>query len=678
MEKTLDQKKDELLKSFGILPTDETTRRMLVRLLLAGDLGLCDLQTARDITERTGVVTAGAYVFLATLFVARRQGHTFVTEDSGKKLLEECGFLKHPVGGLAKDSLDDFRKDIIAVWEGDGQKAGNQILSKPVGSQVLLADGGRWFFKRDRAAVDSVNKAIADLIGRDCDNPDQTKLTDDEIEKFANYVEVKGASKEDTLKAFPLNAEQRQALQRVFEKRFVVITGGPGTGKTTTVCSILRAFFDKNPAWTAEDIALVAPTACAAHRMEDAIDKQCLQLPAAEAKSHGVKLEKLEGTTLHRLLGGYAPKWKYTAKNQLPKKLVVVDEVSMIDIYLMRALFEALPGDCRLILLGDPDQLPSVDAGAVLGDLARNVGDDVSKGAIVRLKVCNRAQGDVAIVAGRINNLAVGGDAARELLEAWAKDKKIDLSDTSWTRTDFPKDYKGSEFRWCPVAENQVRDLDLQLKFIEKWAPSAQLVEIAKEFYAKRDGELMTDDALEGKMTPRAKKLFDELNRVRILTLVREGKLGVEGLNKMLLKKQHPKMSGQDYLSLPGVPIMVTKNTPSRNLVNGDIGVTVKSPTGMVVLFPRGLKTVVCPVALLPEHELAYAMTVHKSQGSEFEQVLVVLPDDDKHPLLNRQIVYTGITRAKKRAVVMGAEKTLVQALSTRILRNTGVTLQGV
>jgi exodeoxyribonuclease V alpha subunit len=120
---------------------------------------------------------------------------------------------------------------------------------------------------------------------------------------------------------------------------------------------------------------------------------------------------------------------------------------------------------------------------------------------------------------------------------------------------------------------------------------------------------------------------------------------------------------------------MVTRNTRERNLWNGDIGVTVKGPDGMVVLFPRGDKVAVCPVGLLPEHELAYAMTVHKSQGSEFGNVMVVLPDDEEHPLLNRQIVYTGITRAKKRAVILGTAAALKHAIETKVERDTGIEL---
>jgi exodeoxyribonuclease V alpha subunit len=128
-------------------------------------------------------------------------------------------------------------------------------------------------------------------------------------------------------------------------------------------------------------------------------------------------------------------------------------------------------------------------------------------------------------------------------------------------------------------------------------------------------------------------------------------------------------------LEKAGVPVIVTRNTPSRNLWNGDIGVTVEGPTGMVALFPRGDEVVACPVGLLPEHDVAYAITVHKSQGSEFDNVLVVLPDDESHPLLNRQLVYTGITRAKERAVILGTELALCTAIARKLERDTGIVL---
>ena len=156
---------------------------------------------------------------------------------------------------------------------------------------------------------------------------------------------------------------------------------------------------------------------------------------------------------------------------------------------------------------------------------------------------------------------------------------------------------------------------------------------------------------------------------------MRKGPFGVDHVNELLLKERLGRNPVEPLVD-SGIPVIVTKNTRSLNLFNGDVGVTVKRPGyGVYVLFPRGEKVVSCPVSKLPEHELAYAMTVHKSQGSEFENVMVVLPDDEKHPLLNRQIVYTGITRAKKRAVIAGTESALTTALSRKLERDTGISI---
>ena len=195
----------------------------------------------------------------------------------------------------------------------------------------------------------------------------------------------------------------------------------------------------------------------------------------------------------------------------------------------------------------------------------------------------------------------------------------------------------------------------------------------------QRSSPLLKDDAAltAGTLSEKAKAIFAELDRSRILTVVRKGPHGVDGVNELLLKARFGGRLPFNPLVKAGVPVIITRNTPSKRLWNGDVGVTVEGRSGMVVMFPRGDKVVSCPVGLLPEHELAYAMTVHKSQGSEFENVMVVLTDDKEHPLLNRQIVYTGITRAKKRAVIVGTGGTLNAALSRKIERDTGIALDG-
>jgi exodeoxyribonuclease V alpha subunit len=201
-------------------------------------------------------------------------------------------------------------------------------------------------------------------------------------------------------------------------------------------------------------------------------------------------------------------------------------------------------------------------------------------------------------------------------------------------------------------------------------AKDGALVDAAREI---KDG----DEAFNGRCSDAARALFDVLDASRILSVVRKGPFGVQHVNELLLGERLGRNPVQPLVDC-GIPVVVTMNTRSLNLYNGDVGVTVKTPRhGVCVLFPRGEEVVCCPVLQLPEHELAYAMTVHKSQGSEFENVLVVLPDDKEHPLLNRQIVYAGITRAKKRAVVVGGEAVLEAALSRRLVRDTGLAIAG-
>ena len=150
-----------------------------------------------------------------------------------------------------------------------------------------------------------------------------------------------------------------------------------------------------------------------------------------------------------------------------------------------------------------------------------------------------------------------------------------------------------------------------------------------------------------------------------------EGPYGDKVINALLVRLRFGGHAPTNPLARAGIPVLITANTPARNLWNGDIGVTVRGSNGMLVLFPRGEKVVACPVSLLPPHELAYAITVHKSQGSEFENVLVVLPADEKNPLLSRSLVYTGVTRARRRALLLSTRNAYVKALTTSHTRDT-------
>ena len=626
----------------------ENVRAILARLLAARSLRLAQLQTARDIYERAGKDDPRLYLFLAAMFLSEGQGNAYMRVGKVPSLLKEGGY------------PDDYEK---AGFDKDNQQFSEEVkehfadidwnrCAEPLLGDIIVREGENWYFQRNQASVADVNKRLKAFVDANKKMGKMGDVADAVVKKAAQF------------NGFTLNKEQEKALAAAAGNRFTIITGGPGTGKTTTVCAILRALFAAHSDWTEKDIALAAPTGRAAQRMSEAVLDQCDGLVKNEKETEDIvkKIGNLKGSTIHRLLGGYAPKWQHHEKNKLEQEVVIVDETSMVDIYLMHALIAALKDDARLILLGDADQLPSVDTGAVLGDLTT-----IGLGAFVqKLEVCERAKGEVSDVAKAINGLPLNDeDAAKRMVNGWLP-RQIQIEALPCTEQ---IDEGKSRFQWlCPKAD--IKKDGIQ-ELYRKWMSGSELAK-------KADDIQKSDKALGGVKSDASEALFKELNRRRILTLVREGWYGVKEANAFLLKeaKTAAGMRG-DYLSMVGVPIMVTHNTPERNLFNGDVGVTVRGPHGMVVLFPRGAKTIACPVALLPEHELAYAMTVHKSQGSEFENVMVVLPDDEKHPLLNRQIVYTGITRAKKRAVIVGTEDALKAALERKIERDTGIALSG-
>lgn len=638
------EKNNSLLTAFGIPKGDGKSqirvREILARLLSLHVLRLANLQTVRDIVEYAKVEDPEACIFLAAMFIAENQGNAFMKEDDLLKILTKSGHVeKSQELGLAEtnEEYEVEVKEVCKVFDAAEWKG-------RLNGEIVNCEESRWYFQRNLAAVHEINEILAKMS-------ETKKCGDASSETIAQAA---------TFEGFSLNEAQKVALAAAVTQRFTVITGGPGTGKTTTVCAILRALLAMNTEWTESDIALAAPTGRAAQRMQEAILDQCRGSVSKERI--GGLARKLEGATVHRLLGGYAPNWKHDEKHPLEKKVIIVDETSMLDLYLMQALLKALPEDARLILLGDADQLPSVDTGAVLGDLTRlGMGTDVVK----RLEACERAKGEIYDASKAINDSDGKPESVQKLMDGWTG-KRIRAEALS-CGTGLIEDGK-SEFRWLEPGED-IKKPDI-MECYSKWMSGNQLAELARGI-ARNDKSLLGDKSLA------SEALFAELNRRRVLTLVRDGWYGVKEANAHLLKesKRRANKTYVGYLALVGVPIMVTKNTPERKLFNGDVGVTVKSANGMVVLFPRGERTVVCPVALLPEHELAYAMTVHKSQGSEFENVMVVLPNDPGHPLLTRQILYTGLTRAKKRAVLVGTESSLRVALVRKLERDTGIAI---
>ena len=512
---------------------------------------------------------------------------------------------------------------------------------------------GLWYFARHGDAVAQVSKMIGERLKESGES-----LSDKELQAVVKYHKGKGVDE-----CYLLGPEQQKAVRAAVEHNLTVITGGPGTGKTTIVCSILRALIKKGGLEVA-DVALAAPTGRAGQRMREALKKQCETAERGDEADKNAcdEIATLTGMTVHSLLGGYGPNWRYNEKNPLPHRLVVVDECSMVDLLLMRSLLAALRKDCRLVLLGDRNQLPSVEAGAVLGDLmfqGRNGNED----AFPELTESHR-------FTGRLKDCADAFNAGRTDA-VMSPESRLPVLGEAWTDTVSRPETVNGCFWHELKGESLPQKVDVLLS---EWAALHGL---------GRDGALVAaargikdgDGALDGKCSAAARKLFDVLDASRILTVVRKGPFGVHHVNELLLKARLGRNPVQPLVDC-GIPVIVTVNTHSLNLFNGDVGVTVKTPgRGVCVLFPRGDEVVCCPVSKLPEHDLAYAITVHKSQGSEFGNVLVMLPDDERHPLLNRQLVYTGITRAKRRAVILGTSAALEKAVTAKIERDTGLAL---
>lgn len=633
----------------------QRVRGILAQLLSCGAVSLGELQTARDIAGRKENAPAAAYVFLAGMFVSLHDGNTVFNpgrkaNEDGKLLSDACRRNASAEEAAAIDALEGAVK---SIWK--EAVAAAETLKGDVIDKSKRGQGGEavdcWYFDRQREAVECVSGLIAARLGTTGET-----LTDGELDSVARYRRPDGTE-------FALGGGQKEAVRATVSHKLTVITGGPGTGKTTIVCSILRALL-KNPDMKPADVALAAPTGRAAQRMGEALRAQCEMALCDSGADRDLcaAIGKIEGTTVHSLLGGYGPKWTYNEDNPLPHRLVIVDESSMVDLILMRSLLAALRRDCRLVLLGDKNQLPSVEAGAVLGDLVEIGKNAENKDAFVELKESRRFTGRLKECAAEFND---GRCAA-------IKESRL------------PRN--GNE-RWTDALENKDTENGCFWYELSGGRPSSKVDALLKEwsrvYGLGDDGELANaaravgkdDGAFNGECSDKARKLFDVLDASRILSVVRNGPFGADHVNELLLRERLGRNPAEP-LADGGIPVIVTKNTRSLNLFNGDVGVTVKRPGyGLYVLFPRGEKVVCCPVSKLPEHELAYAMTVHKSQGSEFGNVLVVLPDDVNHPMLNRQIVYTGITRAKKRAVIAGTEAALTQALKRKIERDTGIAL---
>ena len=553
-------------------------------------LGAADVHVARRLGAMTG--EGDEQVLLATALAVRavRQGSTCVDLATVADLpLEDDPGLPWPD---------------VPAWQAS---VGRSPL---VGVRVLRVDNGLLYL--DRYWREEV-QVCDDLLAR--------------LARPAPQVDT-AALDAGVLRVFPAAGydEQRTAARAAAERWTTVLTGGPGTGKTTTVAGLLALLAEQAELESGGArrlrIALTAPTGKASARLQESVDAETRALPAADR----ARLGELKASTLHRLLGwrpDSSTRFRHDRGNRLPHDVVVVDETSMVSLTMMARLLEAVRADARLVLVGDPGQLASVEAGAVLADLVDGFGRrDVSP--VAALTTAHRFGGGIAELA-----TALRGDDADRVVEVLRSGGDVELVD--------PADERAMAAFRATVTE------------------AALAVRLAAEA-----GD--------------AEAAVAALDRHRLLCAHREGPYGVTGWNRQVERLVADRTGVTHYDEwYAGRPVLVTANDYGQGLYNGDLGVTVRLVDGrlrVVVPGADGLKEFA--TTRMAGVQTVHAMTVHKSQGSQAREVSVVMPPDDS-PLLTHELFYTAVTRAQVKVRVIGTEESVRAAVARTVQRASGL-----
>jgi len=530
----------------------------------------------------------------------------------------------------APDAIEQWRANIAAsplvALEGD--------LSADAISRPLVLHGDLLYLQRYRDLEARIAQQVL-------------------VRSVAGGADTLAPRAEQLLELMQLSSEQRDAVGRGLDRSFSVIVGGPGTGKTHTVAALLAVLIDADPDLR---IALAAPTGKASARMGEAIASAAALVRALPLEGAAVLADRLldaEPRTIHRLLG-FRPGsvgFRHHADNPLPHDVVIIDETSMVSLPLLARLLDAVAPSARIVLVGDPGQLASVEAGSVLGDIAGPVvaaatsGEPLPQSSVaecISVLLESRRFPSGSPVGRFAAAVRVGdSDTALEVLQSGRLDAP--QSDAA------PADDGGVTIAWHPAS------------VLESSAVAIIRSEALGAAERVRDCAEATDSV----------GALDALADARLLCAHRHGPYGVSRWNHQF--DEWLGLGGHAGKSPVGRPVMVTVNDPANDLFNGDLGVLVATADGPVrVAFPGPDGVRLLSPARIENLDTVHAMTIHKSQGSEFHTVVVVLPASDS-PLATRELLYTAVTRARHRVVIIGGAEAVAAAIATSVLRASGL-----
>lgn len=537
----------------------------------------------------------------------------------------------------------------------DGRAAG-QVLGGPDDRRPLLLDGDHLYHEKLLRSEVRFAASMADRLAR----VPAPAFEPAAVEAALADVLARPAVAGD--RPVELSAEQRRAVLAAVARPLSVISGGPGTGKTSIVVSLLRALCRLGVA--SHEVALAAPTGKAAQRLGESISRGLATLRDPGEADRLLVERRPEPQTIHRLLGTSADgSWvKHHEGNRLEQRVVIVDEASMIDLHLVERLVRAVRPDARLVILGDARQLPSVGAGAVLRDL---IDVPALEPCAVRLTRNYRMNPDdpsgraVLSLAQRISPERAGPTGPLEevlTLRATADEVAFDRAEGLF-------DAGGA------------RGLT---RFLERWyagrvASLEGFDDLVSRAYDFRDG------AFDAESQAALAALFAHYERSRLLCVTRVARTGALAVNELLRALHRARRRTKErFERAPGEPVLVLANDYEKRLWNGDQGVALwvraeEARPRLAAVFRSGAGFVPFPVELLRgQLDPCFAMTVHKSQGSEFDHVALVLPEQDLPHLLTREILYTAVTRARRSVVLVGRREVLAAGAQRTIERFSG------
>ena len=494
------------------------------------------------------------------------------------------------------------KKGVLEAAKAGAEKLGESGLAGASGEGLpFVVEGERLYLRRYWRYEEETASALLKLAADSAADVDAAKV-ETEIE-----AETAGTD---------LTDEQKEALRGALGGRLTVITGGPGTGKTTVAAHLLTILMKREET----KVVAAAPTGKAAARLKESLAQRMGANSAAA----------VEAKTVDRLLGWQpGPYFKHNDKNPLRENVVVVDETSMLDLPKAAKLLRALGDRTRLVLLGDEHQLSSVDPGNVMAEICNSERLKASRVKWLTKNLRSQKVPDLQDLAAAVL------DGKKE--EAWAKLMG------------------GKAVKWSDGAK-----LDVEKR-------TAFQVRLAEGYRAFVDAVADWKAAPDAEKAEKAKEVLDALGAYRVLCVTRHGPQGTEAVNRAAAARLFPgRGKNENY---DGRVVMILKNNRDIGLYNGDVGVVLGEKAWFAA--EGGTKSV--PVFLLPEHETAFAMTVHKSQGSEFADVTVLLPEKGCEALLRRELIYTAITRTRKTVDLWCTKTAFTAAVATATERNTGL-----